>query len=202
MNDHSPELRNKIEQTTCVCTSSKGLFVPNRQISLLVALCIMIVTTTFLVGYFWGKRTAVYTLIEKVSHDSFADQIYTSVCSLYDQSPESSEQVTESQQTVASAEEVSAHVAQEQSTAVTEKHYYAQLVGFGDAKNAERFIARAKQKGFDLSIEKKISKTTKGKTIVWYQVVTAPVASYEDMKNIVDRISKEERLKGAQIVAC
>lgn len=201
MNEHSSDSINKIEQASCICTSSKGLFIPNRHMSLLVAAIIVMLTTTFLVGYFWGKRTALHDLIEKVSHDSFADQIYTSVCSLYDQIPETPTQ--EQAQITAEVQQTGQASEAEQQPPIVTKKYYAQLVGFGDYKNAEQFVARAKHKGFNsFEIEKKISKTTKGKTITWYQIVTAPTAQYDDLKNTVDRISKEERLKGAQILSC
>jgi hypothetical protein len=195
MNDHSSELNTT--QTVCVCKSVHGLFIPNRHLSILIALFMSIFVGTFLVGYFWGKRIALGSLIEKVTKDSFADQIYTSVCSLYDQYPESSttDQISVSPEEASETEQLS-------TAEKPEKQYYAQVIGFGDIKNAQDFVARAKHKGFELTVEKKVSKTTKGKSIVWYQVVTAPVVNYDEMKNIVDRISKEEKIKGAQIIAC
>ena len=77
-----------IESVECVCNRSDGLFIPNRQVSMLIAALMMVLFITFLGGYFFGKKYMVEQFVAKVEQDSFADQIYSSLCALSEYEPE------------------------------------------------------------------------------------------------------------------
>lgn len=66
----------------------------SRQTSLVLAISFLLIGSSFLAGYFWGKRSVVLQFAQKVDQDSFADQIYASLCALYDYEPEEDEKVS------------------------------------------------------------------------------------------------------------
>jgi cell division protein FtsN len=83
-----------------------------------------------------------------------------------------------------------------------QKHYYAQLIGFGTEKAAEQFVKRLASNGVTTEIKKRVSKTVKGRTSYWYQVVTTAYANKDDLSRIVDKLVKEEKLKDVCIRTC
>jgi cell division protein FtsN len=72
--------QNKISHEHCICTSMRGLFIPNRQLSFIVATSILLLFFAFIGGYFWGTRQATDQFISQLDQDSLADQIFTSLC--------------------------------------------------------------------------------------------------------------------------
>lgn len=80
--------------------------------------------------------------------------------------------------------------------------YYAQLIGFGTPWAAHQFVNHITKKGFSAKVEKRVSRTTKGKKICWYQVVTDMYTDKVYLEDIVDMLTKQEKLKGVRIVSC
>src|SRR5690242_19151110 len=73
----------------CHCSGNQGLFVPNRQLSFVVALLLLVSFAVFMTGYFLGKKKAVEQFTEKMQQEVFSDQVYTAVLSTaQDQQPE------------------------------------------------------------------------------------------------------------------
>ena len=202
----------KIRSTSCSCTSSDGLFIPNRHASALVAGIIALISLSFLTGYFLGKKQAIEPFTDKLEQDSFADQIFSSLCALSDQDyqadesndaddPESTSvsdnfqetpfQETQSIPTIASNEPAPLNLQEE---------CYAQLIGFGTNKAAQNFAQKLQKKGISVTVKTRYSTTAKGRKIAWYQVVTQVYNDRGKLENLVDRIAKEETLKGVRIV--
>lgn len=77
------ELNNNKNQSNTPETAN-GLFIHNRQLSLIVAGAIFLSFFVFMGGYFWGQKNVVESFANKIGQDSFSDQIYSSVCSLCD----------------------------------------------------------------------------------------------------------------------
>jgi hypothetical protein len=191
---------------TCQCSSDQGLFVPNRQLSFIVALLFLLAFSIFMVGYFLGKKKMVEQFTTKVQQEAVADQIYTTMVTT---APFTQEQLTTNttfvQDNVFSAELVSNNVEQENTDVVektSEQLYYAQLIGFGTEKAAQGFVKKLAAKNIETEIKRRVSKTAKGHTSYWYQVVTAPYADKNDLSAVVDKIVKEENIKGACIRNC
>lgn len=200
----------------CHCSSDQGLFVPNRQLSILVALLLLLAFSIFMAGYFLGKKKAVEQFAEKIHQEAFADQIYTTVLSAaQDQqsvlnnllvtngddstlSPESTNQDVVAEQDIVVAQSL----LQDASENMIKQRYYAQLIGFGTEKAAQLFVKKLLAKGIETEVKKRVSKTVKGHTSYWYQVVTAPYSNKNDLSAVVDRLAKEENIKGACIRSC
>jgi len=81
-------------------------------------------------------------------------------------------------------------------------NYYAELIGFGTARAAQRFCEKLKKQGFAVVLKKRRSRSARGKTITWYQVVTEEFDNKSDLIAFVDIIKDKERLKGIRIVQC
>lgn len=227
----------KPEQVTCVCNRSDGLFIPNRQVSLLVASLLMMFFITFLGGYFFGKKYMVEQFVAKIEQDSFADQIYSSLCALgecdpdelralaaqesegdisdmcevTDQEPQeaassavqqlSLEEPQAEVQEMVSVDQLTQEVAS-QEIPIDTKSYYALLAGYGTELAANKFVKRLAQKNISATTKKHISKTAKGAQRSWFQVVTREYSDRDTLQKLVDRITKEEKLKGVSIVTC
>jgi len=91
---------------------------------------------------------------------------------------------------------------QDASENAQEQRYYAQLIGFGTEKAAQLFVKKLLAKGIETEVKKRVSKTVKGHTSYWYQVVTAAYSNKNDLSAVVDRLAKEENIKGACIRSC
>jgi cell division protein FtsN len=194
---------------TCHCSGNQGLFVPNRQLSVVVALLLLLSFSIFMTGYFLGKKKAVEQFTENMQQDAFADKIYTTVLSTVQENQSSVETallVTDADERVDLSvqsinQEISA-IEQEVVAQQQEHHYYAQLIGFGTEKSAQLFVKKLAAKGIETEVKKRISKTVKGHTSYWYQVVTAAYSNKNDVSVIVDRLAKEENIKDACIRVC
>jgi cell division protein FtsN len=194
---------------TCHCSENQGLFVPNRQLSVIVALLLLLSFSIFMTGYFLGKKKAVEQFTENMQQDAFADKIYTTVLSTVQENQSSVENallVTHADEGVdVSAQSINQEIAaieQEVVAQQQEHHYYAQLIGFGTEKSAQLFVKKLAAKGIETEVKKRISKTAKGHTSYWYQVVTAAYSNKNDLSVIVDRLAKEENIKDACIRVC
>lgn len=200
-----------------------------RHASMLVALSCVFVSSTFLVGYFWGKRSAVVQFAQKVEQDSFADQIYASLCALYDYEPQIEEkgatakevpsETTPTEERVVANQEsnlpevtepaqvqTAENSCEEPVEAITADQQenlsqcYAELVGFGSERSATLFVHKLLEKGYEVFVKKRSSITAHHKKIAWYQVVTQPYQDKDALQEMVDRIAQEEKLKGIRIV--
>ena len=77
-------MKSSENKEACACTSTQGLFMHNKQVSLMVASLLMLSFFLFMGGYFLGQKNAIATFSNKIDQESFSDQIYSSMCSLSD----------------------------------------------------------------------------------------------------------------------
>ncbi len=82
------------------------------------------------------------------------------------------------------------------------EQYYAQLIGFGTFKAAHQFTNRLLHKNISVSVRKRQSKTTKGKVITWYQVITDVFNNKDALIELVETVKKETTLHDIRIVSC
>jgi len=216
-NNNSSELSEK-----------SGLFLTSRHVSWLVSSIVMICFFTFIAGYFLGKKKAVEKFYSKIKQDSFADHIYYSMCSMYDKadelqgedggnmqtevatlSAESTEKkekiivsnLPEKQENLKEKKESVVQVAQELDIKSDNK-YYAELIGFGTERAAQRFANKLLKDNISVSVKRRRSKSPRGRVIYWYQVITEKFSDRNDLIALVDDISVQERLKDVRIVSC
>jgi len=218
-----------------------GLFLSARQISWLLSSFIILSFFVFLSGYFLGKKKAADKFYNKVSQDSFSDQIYYSVCSMYENDEacvgqestednadylhvcKNEENGREVQTALNTDSAVVSNDLRDEASVRSNldlsdskgadqvvrpllkedcQKYYAELIGFGTLRCANKFASKLKSQGFSVIVKRRRSKTSKGKRIVWYQVVSEKFDNKNDLIAFVDIIKEKERLKGIRIVEC
>lgn len=80
-----------------------------------------------------------------------------------------------------------------------DKHY-ATLAGFAKKASALQMVQRLKKRNIRVEIKTKTSKAASGKVSrVWYQVVTSPYNSVQDVQDVVDKILNSEKIKRSDI---
>ena len=199
----------------CHCVNNQGLFVPNRQLSALVAGLVFVLFCVFISGYFLGKKYAAEQFMQKMQASALDDTLYVATLpasevvqgdndvllvmneennSTVDVLPH--EELIPQEPVVTLNQDIIVPDAQEQ------KRYYAQLIGFGTEKAAEQFVKKLSSNGIDTEVKKRVSKTVKGRTSYWYQVVTAAYHNKDDLSRVVDKLVKDEKLKDVCIRVC
>ncbi len=188
-----------------------GLFIPTRQVAAYTSLALSVLGAVFMSGYFFGKKHMADEFVLKVEHDSFADQISASLCALYDQELESDflqqDTAIHSESPLMAHQELKADSAVEVDRNGVENpevstSYYAQLIGYGTQKAAEQFAQKQKAKGICVSVKTRESQTAQGKKTTWYQVVTEPFADRQALDQLAQRIARDEKIEGIQVVSC
>lgn len=178
----------------------------SHHISWLLAALIIINAGIFTVGYYWGKRTGAQQLCATISRDAFADQIYNSLCLASAGTQE--EHDDEETDTASDENEGSEAVAQSDAESVdssadpleVKPQFYAQLAGFTSFKKAEGFVCRLQKRQIPVLIKERISRTCKGRSLTWYQVVTEPYEDQDALNSVVAILKKEEKLHDVRIV--
>lgn len=211
------------QHESCVCEGMKGVFLSNRHMSWAVSTLLLFNFFIFMSGYFLGKKKVVDQLNQKLDQETLTDHVYSSMYALYDSKAESdvvevsefevvqaslgNEVVlaqsadTESHDTASIVEQATETV---EAQAVLEEDlhaYYAQLVGFGTERAAQQFVKKLAQRDIAVYVKKRPSKTAKGRTIYWYQVVTEAFTNKDDLMTLVDDIKRRERLHDVRIVS-
>jgi|SRR4030095_1404576 len=198
---------------TCQCTRNEGLFVPNRQLSALVAGLLFLFFCFFMTGYFVGKKYIVEQFIQDMQQDVQAVSLQNSVILTKNDHCVEAHGALITNDENNKPYEVSHDCVVQPSAVITinqdiivpdkkEQKYYAQLIGFGTEKAAEQFVKKVCVYGFVTEIKKRVSKTVKGRVSYWYQVVTAPYSNKNDLLCVVDTLVKKERLKDVCIQMC
>ncbi len=199
----------------------KGVFFTNRHLGWIVSVVILSSFFVFMAGYFLGQKKGVEKFATKMEQDSLADQIYSSLCTLYDvgdeltensgdssvvEAAETNEQIAlveKNEASIASAQPQVAEVLKDENVGEPSGAcYYAQLLGCGSAKTAEQFVKRWLARGVELDVQKRQSRSAQGKIRYWYQVVSGRYNKKEDLDVLVQRISSQEKLQDVRIVTC
>ena len=177
------------------------------------AAAVLLLGITFFGGYFFGKKQMAEQFIMKIDQDTFADQIYSSLCALY--TPDESgtkellmaqHEVDEEKKTVALVDMIATTATEElareteQLDAKSSPSYYAELIGYGTRKAAELFVQKINKKSISVELKERKSVTAQGKKREWYQVVTGRYKNRENLEKITDRLAREEKINGIRIV--
>lgn len=201
----------------CECSKNNVVIIGMRSLSLLVSAVIVLCFFIFMTGYFLGKRSAYEDVAGVLVQDSLSDRVYASMCSIYgykDEKASAEEQELETEvaeadqeaETPATAEPATqpaeAEVATQAAPAADAVHYYAQLAGFGSLQSAEQFARKLRKKNIKVSVAQRRSKSARGKTVSWYQVVTGSYADRNQLDSLVSRLQKEEKLHDIRVLNC
>ncbi len=167
--------------------SSDKLIFERQKVSIILAGILLMILGAFLTGFFWGYRRAANDVQIEIVKTSFADQIS------YAGLPQTTDD--QEQNTIKPVENV---IVDEVLTAESKK-YYAELIGFGRLKPAQLFADKMEQKGYNVLIKKRTSKTGKGKLVSWYQAVTDEYSDKQALEQLLEAIKQTERLQDIKI---
>lgn len=206
---------NSSHKNECFCANKQGLFIPNRQLSCMLAFFLFLLFFVFMTGYFLGKKTFVQQVSDQIQQEAFADQVYTSLIaqSPHSELSENSISIVQNNDTLPVEESsLQAHSSLNDENNIeniptidnieSKTFYYAQLIGFATEKAAQLFVNKLAAKGIETEIKKHSSKTAKGKISYWYQVITTAYSNKDELIQLVDKITKEENIKDAHIRVC
>jgi hypothetical protein len=207
--------------------NQSGLFLPNREVSWVVAAALFLCFTIFALGYFWGQRRVVSSFLGKMEEESFADKITYSLYAMNGRdtgeedgedesgSEDSDEMVEEKilnnptgnllaintqikkQDTIKSDDKKTEAVITQK---LPEKVYVAPIVGFGTLHAAQSFAQRVKKSGINVIIKDRNSITAKGKQVSWYQAVSDEYTDKSDLQSMLALLQKKENIKEVKII--
>ena len=193
---------------------NNNLVIDRTLVSRLTALTLVAGLFLFIAGYFLGKKQGVHEFLKTFEHESFADQIYTAMHTIYPPESFLAELAAEESADVVDpahpgvflpdqADNNAAYnnvaytnvVHNNATRADQEKGYYANVIGFRTRKAAEHFKERLRKKGIDLIIKERQSATLKGKKTIWFQVCTHVYAETLALADVIEHIKKVENIK-------
>jgi len=174
-----------------------GFFLPNRELSWVIALALILSFLMFCTGYFWGQRRAVSQFLYKVKEESFADGI---TYSLYAMGPKELSE-TDGEIVVAPEESLEELITKEKVVVQSPKTVYAApLIGFGTLHAANNFAQRVGKTGIPVTVKQRSSKTQRGRKIVWYQAVTNEYEDKSTLEKVIEQVKQNEKIKEIKII--
>lgn len=174
------------------------LIVERRVAMRLAALAVITGFLLFVVGYFLGKKHAVSEFMSRIEHESLADQVYSSLQTMYELSDNANER-SESTDSKSIEEVGNAQKSEEPQNVVAvseiRKQYYLQIRDFSTQKSAQALVHRLKQKGVMAHIKVAEGTTQSGKKYRLYQVVSDFITDKQEAEKLALRIKQQEKLK-------
>lgn len=187
----------------------------NKQLSWMLSGAIVVCFFVFMTGYFIGEQHSLYLFTQKIEQESLSDQIYSSLCVLYDADEDHDMQVAmlpQATDEMVVQESIKAYADDQMLSTQLDAQvtvpsdpcasYYAQVIGFGTYKAAERFVSRLAQRDIKTSIKKRQSRTASGKIRFWYQVVTDVYTDKAELDILVHTLETTEKIKDIRIITC
>lgn len=177
-----------------------GIVLSERELSQVFVVLLVGALFIFLAGYFVGKKR----MCEELSLGDevrFADKIQHALTNLANHTSEFSDS-SDSDSDNEESEEESA----EDNEGVPPKGHevgpakaYAQLCGFGSSSAANDYVERLKKRGITARVSERISRSARGKTVKWYQVLTETMGRCE-LESLVQNIKQRDKLTSVTIV--
>lgn len=165
----------------------------------------------FIAGYFWGKKSFTEDIMNDVMQESLADQVYSSLYYADTPSPSVEQQDIEEEQEIQADDLMDELALPEEknndsnsSVTVSEplcNKYVVELISFSSHKAAQAFVEKtARHYNWIFIIKERKSITKKGKTILWYQVISEPFALIEEAQKFAKEASQKLHISGYQVV--
>lgn len=206
-----------------------GVSISFRQASFALSALLLVSFLSFITGYFLGKKAGFEQFTNDIMYESLSDKMYASFCALCDQNDcmpnqEVSETVSEEKSSAPMPSVAAVAPARDPNEAIAQQlipsdpleqqflskakqpvssgtRYCAHLVGFGTRKAAQAFAKKVKmKKGISLLVKERHSKTARGRSVPWYQVVTDTYATQDSLKQALDTVQQVAALKDIRIV--
>lgn len=196
-----------------------------QQMSYAVACLLLIFFFIFMTGYYWGKKSAIESFAAQIESDSLSDKISYAFCSNYDykgDQTESAQDETEGESNLEKSPnivevkeikeskdlrsfcldknedaDIGSNIG---SKKVDNNQYLAELAGFGSMSNARIYEKALAKNGHTVKIITRKSKTSKGREIKWYQVITQTYNNQNELLEEIKKIKKVAPIKDVKVV--
>lgn len=175
----------------------------------LIALGVSLLVLTFVAGYYAGYQVACMTFIEQCSAEALSDQVASALYTYYPQEQDQEQDESEGEEEKGDLEQNNEGKEGENvSPAVTSAEikpmvphilYEARLAGFSTAAAADRYVRKLELDGIEARVVKWETRSSRGKPLIWYQVVTGQ-KSYEELTKVVNFLKKRDKLEGVVFV--
>lgn len=174
-----------------------------RQISWLLATLLSVVVAVFIVGYTWGRWSAMQAVADKATQDSFIDQANYALLAMYEKPAVRNVDMTghDGMTMMPSVEAEESQSEEQEVVASLPVYYQGLIIGFGHYASAQQFVSKLAGQGITALIQEKISWNGKKKR-VWYQVVTERYTDREALEKLVEKIARSSKIKHAKIERC
>lgn len=195
------------------------IYITKRQASIVSAVLVVLGLLSFVLGYFWGKKSVIDDFGQKIVQDSAQDQVdyLLTMQSFAEKTKQDIERSGSSAEKIEHnlgdekitfehkpEEEVNVETQKTDSKEIeasslkdeSEKRYYAVLIGFNTKNAAINFVNRLRKQKINVDIKARKSKSASGRvTKTWYQVVTKYYPSKAELQKVIDRIKRLEKIK-------
>jgi septal ring-binding cell division protein DamX len=175
----------------------------DRHTKLLVIGGFFAILLSFFAGFFWGVGSSLETLSIALDQEAFSDQISASLMPMQESDADDDDTQVDEQAPETDSEnnpEEQGSVEEQSQQVCAERTYHAQLAGFGNKQSAYRFAQKLIKRKIPVIVNAVHSKTNRGKSITWYQVVTESYSTKEELVALVEQLKETEKLKDPQIV--
>jgi len=182
----------------------------NKGISVLLALGVMVMLLSFAAGYYWSRYTLAEDFLQLCLQEDLSDKVAAAFYAREGDQVEAEEreqahvhhdsEVSESEGS--EVDDTLQEVAVRQEDHATTLHdvsggseregrrlYQAILIGFGEKRSAERYIAKLATSGIEARVVKRTGKNRRGREVTWYQVVTTAM-TYDEVTNVIMQLKK------------
>lgn len=192
-----------------------------KEVGQIVAALLIGFFFVFITGYFIGKRKTLEELAIKQEDEVFADKMIDSLATIYEEfekkpnsakveqsdlkevreldKSETNKVLSVSVKPISPQSNKAIEIKKKLNKPVKQELAFAELCGFGLKKNAVNYSNRLKKRGINTTVLDRKSRSKKGKTITWYQVITDSM-EIEKLKRMVKDIKKKDKLSGVNIV--
>lgn len=168
-----------------------------RQASWLAAIGFVAIAAIFIVGYSWGRWSAMRAVAEKATQDSFIDQAHYALLAMYEEPQQKNQQQQDSDGLTV----VDESAEQEGAVQTAPVQYRGLIIGFGHYATARDFVSKLAAQGITTLIQEKVSWNGKKKR-VWYQVTTERYTDRDALERLVTTIARSSKIKHAKIERC
>lgn len=169
------------------------LIIKKKEAAKLTAAFVFIIGISFSIGYFKGKRFVLESRQDEIFNDALGDKIsYNAAMSMHDKSVNTFEEMEEQKDLLQvqsiNQEDIIEKEPEVVDLAKPEPRAYAQIVGFGNKKNAQKFYNKLKNKGYTVLLKERPT----GKNNQWWYQVISEVDSKSKIEELIDKLKKEK----------
>lgn len=169
------------------------LIIKKKEAAKLTAAFVFVLGISFSIGYFKGKRFVLESRQDEIFNDALGDKIsYNAAMSMHEKSANTLEEMEDQKDVFhvqsLNQEDTIEKIEEAVDSSKLEPKAYAQIVGFGNKRNALKFYNRLKNKDYPVVLKER---PTGKNNQFWYQIVSE-VDSKSKIEELINNLKKEK----------